>query len=96
MFSGDWMKKDFKRTMEERLSLPSEAMSEVPYLEMKGSKSVSVENHRGISAYTDDEIKINVKRGKILVQGSNLRIVCMNRRRIEVRGTLRAVILESL
>lgn len=88
------MKKERLRTLEETLALPSEAALNTPYVEIRGKKSVSVENHRGISEYTDDAIIINVKHGKIAVQGDHLRIVCMNRRRIEVHGSVQAVIME--
>lgn len=94
MFSGDRMKKGRIRTLEETLALPSEAALNTPYVEIRGKKRVSIENHRGISEYTDDAIIINVKHGKIAVQGERLTIAGMNRRRIEVHGMIQAVIME--
>ena len=88
------MKKERIRTLEETLALPSEAALNTPYIEIRGKKSVSIENHRGISEYTDDAIIVNVRHGKIVVQGDRLRIVCMNRRCIEVYGSVQAVTME--
>ena len=87
------MKKHLEYTIGDKLDLPAEAISNTPYVELRGNRSVSIENHRGILVYDGEEIKINVKRGVICVQGSNLTIGGMNRRRIEVRGNIRSIVL---
>lgn len=80
--------------IEEKLSLPSEAITNTPLVEIRGKRSVCIENHRGIKEYTEDEVKVHVKRGQISIQGNVLKISCMNHRRIEVCGNIRAVVLE--
>ena len=80
--------------MEEQLALPSEALANAPYVQIRGKRSVSVENHRGVLEYTDEAIVIAVKHGKICVQGDSLRISSMHRKRIEVRGTIFSIGLE--
>ena len=88
------MKLDWFDTMEERLSIPSEALPNVPYIQIHGNRSVSVENHHGILEYTNERIVIAVKHGKICVQGDGLRISGMNRCQIEVRGMIFSVAME--
>ena len=88
------MKHDFVNSVSEKLSLPAEAIGEIALTELRGKRSVHIENHRGILEYSDDLIKISVKRGAISVIGGNLRIVCMNRKCVEIRGSIRALELE--
>ncbi len=80
--------------MEEKISLPPEAIANAPLIELRGKRSACIENHRGIKEYTDEQIVVHVKRGQISVQGIGLKISCMNRQRIEIHGNIRAVILE--
>lgn len=88
------MKKDFAATVGEKLALPPETMGEVPLVQICGKRRVSIENHRGILEYTDGVVKVAVKRGSILVQGSALTIARMTRRYVEISGNLRSVELE--
>ena len=80
--------------MQERFSLPPEAVANVPYVQIRGNKSVSIENHRGIMEYTQKKIVIALKQGKICVHGDELRISGMNRCSIEVHGLIFSVALE--
>lgn len=88
------MKVDFVGAVSDRLSIPEETIADVPVVELRGRRSVSVENHRGIAEYSPERIQIRVKRGLISVGGDDLRIVCMNRKRLEIRGGIRCVELE--
>ncbi len=94
MSMGDMMKKDFSNSIGEKLAIPTEAVSTLPLTEIRGKRNVSVENHRGILTYREEEIKLRVKRGAITIQGTALKIAHMNRRRIEIRGNIQAVVLE--
>ena len=91
---GDHVKIDWFNTMEERLSMPSETLPNVPYIQIHGNHSVSIEHHRGILEYTDERIVVGVKHGKICVQGDALRIAGMNRCCIEVRGMIFSITME--
>lgn len=88
------MKVDFVGAVSDRLSIPEETIADVPLIELRGRRSISVENHRGIAEYSPERIQIHLKRGSISVGGDDLRIVCMNRKRLEIRGGIRCVELE--
>ncbi len=96
MSMGDMMKKDFATAIGQKLSLPAETIGNVPLVEIRGNRSVCVENHRGIEEYSDESIRVNVKKGEIRIFGSCLTISCMNHRRIEVQGRLTRIELEGL
>lgn len=88
------MKREFGRQMTDRFAIPQEAVSNAPITELKGKQEVCIENHHGILEYTDESVKVAVKRGAIRVVGMGLCIVRMTRRRVEIRGSIRALELE--
>ena len=88
------MKKEFVHTVGEKLSLPPEALGEIPLAELRGCSSLTIENHRGILEYDDERVKVSVKHGAISVTGERLRIVCMSSRSLEIRGRIHSVELE--
>lgn len=88
------MKKDITNAVGEKFSIPTETLGEIPLILLRGKRSVSIENHRGITEYTDTVVQIEVKRGAVRVVGFGLSIVQMTRKCVEIRGTIRAVELE--
>ena len=88
------MKKDFVRSVSERLSLPAEAISAVPLIQLRGKRSFSVENHGGLLEYGDTKVKIAVKGGAVTVYGKEISICRMTSRCIEIHGCLWGVELE--
>lgn len=88
------LKKEFANTVGEKLALPPETLGEVPLVQLHGRRRVSIENHRGILAYTDSEVRVCVKRGSVLVEGSGMSIVRMTRRYVEISGSIRSVTME--
>lgn len=72
----------------ERFSLPPEALSDAPMVELRGKRSVVVENHRGVLEYTEERVRIAVRGGALCVLGSELSIAQMTRRRLELRGVV--------
>ena len=85
------MKKDIRQGLAEALSIPQEAMSDLPLVSVRGNRSVCIENHRGIVGYSEDCVQIAVKKGSIFVFGQKLYIACMSRRRLELRGLIRSM-----
>lgn len=88
------MKLKQKQTMAERLSLPAEAVSQAPLTEIRGKRSVTIENHGGILEYSEECVRIAVQRGAIRVVGSEICIARMTKQRVEIRGRLSRVELE--
>lgn len=83
--------KNVRRKMQEILSVsdfPSEILTGVPVLEIKGDTEAVIIRHRGVISYEEHEIRIASSLGCITVQGSGLVICQMNRERIQLRGTV--------
>ena len=88
------MKKDITAAVGEKLSIPAETLGEVPVVLLRGKRSVSIENHRGITEYRDTTVAVAVKRGCVRVSGNALCIARMTRKSVEIRGTIRTIELE--
>lgn len=53
-----------------------------------------MENHGGILEYSQELVRVAVKRGVVCVVGSNMEICRMTRRELEVRGRIQRVEME--
>lgn len=74
-----------------KLDLPADIVAGLPKMELTGFVEFSLEPHRGLLEYADQEILLDSSVGRILVRGENLSIRLMNRARITVAGDLRSV-----
>lgn len=89
---------DLKRNLSEKISektaIPEELISDVAVMHVRGKRSLSIENHRGVQAYEQEHIQIAVKRGCIHIYGFALTIARMTKKSVEIRGNLQRVELE--
>lgn len=85
------MKKEIVNTVSEKLSLPAEAMSDIPLTQLRGKRWVCIENHRGLLEYTEEIIRVAVHRGSLTVKGRCLQITRMTKTALEIKGTIYAV-----
>lgn len=83
-----------RKTLGEALAIPQETYSDQPLTQLRGRRNAVVENHNGILEYTDERVKIAVKRGSVCVIGAGLRIAQMTRSRVEIRGSIQRLELE--
>lgn len=88
------MKRNISGKLSERLDLPNEALTDTPLTRVCGRQSVSIENHHGIVEYTEQCVRVSVRRGTVAILGERLSIARMTRRCVEIRGAIRAVELE--
>ena len=88
------MKKEFANILGEKLSMPPEALGEIPLTEIRGNRSVAIENHRGILEYSEEKVRVAVRHGALTVHGRELRIVSMSGKNLEIRGSIESVEME--
>lgn len=72
------------------LDLPGEVAG-LPRVELLGDRELRVEAHKGILAYTTQEIHISGGRMIIRVLGSDLELRSMNAAELLITGDIRAV-----
>ncbi len=68
--------------------LASEPIPGRPLIELAGDRTVLIENHKGVSEYSNMTIGINVKFGKVLVCGSALELIQMSKDRLIISGQI--------
>ena len=71
-----------------------EANPQLPIVEVAGEGRVLVEHHRGVIAYTREEVRIRVNYGSVLVTGMELELRKMHRMQLIVAGKIDKIILE--
>ena len=94
MLSVMKMKQEFVHSIGEKLSIPTEAMSQQPCVSLRGKRSVRVEHHKGILEYSQECVRLAVHRGAICIFGRELTVTRMSERVMELSGKIERVELE--
>lgn len=63
--------------------------------ELYGNDRLLVEQHRGILSYGTETIRIGATYGLLTVQGQDLRLCCMSRSQLVIRGRILSVSVEG-
>lgn len=71
-----------------------EAALEDTIIEIVGQGRVLIENHRGVVAYGNEKILVNVKFGCVSICGENLTLIHMTKDQLIIRGVIHAVALQ--
>jgi sporulation protein YqfC len=84
------------KNWKERLSVPSDSSLKPRTLaEIYGCDRLLVEHHRGILGYGTQCIRIAATYGELVVEGEDLRLCCMSRSQLVIRGRLKSVTMEE-
>lgn len=67
----------------------------LPLIEICGQNRMLIENHQGIAGYGCCEIQINVRFGRIIVCGENLKLTNMSKEKLVITGRICAVNLRG-
>ncbi len=70
----------------EKTGIPSEVISSQPKIEMTGTKSLYIENHRGIKLITHESIIIKFSSGTMTAEGKEITIAEMTREYMLLKG----------
>lgn len=84
--------KDWKKKL---AALEPEGIRPKTLTELYGSERLLVEQHRGILGYGTECIRIDATFGVLVVEGADLRLCCMSRNQLVIRGKLQAVRIEA-
>ncbi len=88
------MKQEFVHSIGQKLSIPTEAMTQQPCVCLRGKRSISIEHHKGILEYSQECVRIAVHRGVIGIFGRELTVTRMSERTMELSGKIERVELE--
>ena len=75
----------------EALDLPGDVLAGLPHIELTGNRELRMENHKGILAYGEEEIRISGGKLEITVRGRELELRAMNAGQLFITGTIQGV-----
>ncbi|MDF2502056.1 MAG: sporulation protein YqfC [Anaerosporomusa subterranea] len=70
------------------LELPQDIVLDLPRMTMLGNIQMLVENHKGIIEYTPELVRIRLKQGELVINGSDLVLGNLQAEQILVEGTM--------
>lgn len=73
------------------LGLPPEVVANLPEITMSGSRTLTVENHKGVVDYGEELIRINTGAGMLEIEGNGFDILAITDEVIALTGRIRAL-----
>ncbi|MFZ3588199.1 sporulation protein YqfC [Bacillus sp. DJP31] len=81
-----------KRWMTHQLSLPADVTMDLPRITMIGQIHIYIENHRGLLSFSDQELRLLLKQGQLLIKGNSFVIKTILPEEILLEGKIEQVI----
>lgn len=63
-------------------------LSKLPLVEIAGQNRVLIENHQGVLGYSQEEIRIKVCYGCVIISGTNLQLLQMSKAQLVICGRI--------
>ena len=79
----------------DKFDLPAEIVMDIPKIIITGNKEITIENHKGISNFEKNLIKVNSKVGNINIEGTHIEILYIGGSTISITGKFKAIIYED-
>lgn len=79
------------KAMADVLDLPRDVTMEMPRITMIGQVQIYVENHRGVLLFHDQELRLLLTKGQLLIQGKELVIQTILPEEVLVAGEISQV-----
>lgn len=84
-------RKKIKRSLADILDLPGEVTLDMPRIVMLGNLRIHIENHRGITEYTGDVVRVAFSAGEVKITGQNLVLRTLLLDEVSVEGQITGV-----
>lgn len=84
-----------KEYLTSKLDLPKEIVMNLPRIIVVGQEEITIENHKGIIAFSTDSIKINSGIGTLKIDGKNFEILFIGGDTLTIGGRFKSIIYEG-
>ncbi|MGM7684465.1 sporulation protein YqfC [Cytobacillus sp. Hm23] len=74
-----------------KLELPADVTMDLPRITMIGQLHIYIENHRGLLSFADDELRLLLKQGQLLVKGESFVIKMIQPEELLLEGKIEQV-----
>ncbi|AQX53702.1 sporulation protein YqfC [Priestia flexa] len=89
--SKTW-RQQMKRWMTKTMELPADVLMDLPRITLVGQIHIYIENHKGLLAFSDTEIRVLLKQGQMLVRGEGLVIKVILPEELVLEGKINQVL----
>ncbi len=73
------------------LELPQDIVLDLPRVTLLGNIQMLIENHKGIIEYTSEVVRIRLKQGEIIINGSELTLGNLQPEQILIEGIINEI-----
>ncbi|WP_153123385.1 sporulation protein YqfC [Peribacillus tepidiphilus] len=80
-----------RKLLTKSMDLPNDVMMDLPRITMIGQLHIYIENHRGLLTFSDQEIRLLLKQGQLLVRGQSFIIKTILPEEILLEGKIDSV-----
>jgi sporulation protein YqfC len=87
----NWLQ-EMRKWMTEKMDLPEDVMMDLPRITMIGQIHIYIENHRGLLTFADNEVRLLLKQGQLLIKGEQFVIKIILPEEILLQGKVVEVI----
>ncbi|NLA26935.1 MAG: sporulation protein YqfC [Firmicutes bacterium] len=77
-----------KEVIADFFELPYEVILDLPRVTLVGNVQLYIENHRGVIVYNENQVRLSVKNGEIIVRGEGLQIKNLLEGELLVKGLI--------
>lgn len=89
-------KKDkVRKKIADIFDLPPDIVLDLPRITLIGRIQLYIENHKGITQYEEDKIRISVNGGEIVIDGEGLKLRTVYNDDIYIEGVINSLALEG-
>ncbi|MGI6364394.1 MAG: sporulation protein YqfC [Bacillota bacterium] len=89
-------KKDkVRKKIADIFDLPPDIVLDLPRIILVGRIQLYIENHKGITLYDENEIRISVNGGGIVIGGKDLQLRTVYNDDIYIEGEIHSILLEG-
>lgn len=81
-------KGSFKEIISDMFELPREVVLDLPRVTLVGNVQLYIENHRGVIAYDENQVRLSVKNGELIIRGEKLQIKNLLGEELLIKGII--------
>lgn len=74
--------------------LPQEIILDLPRITLVGNMQLYIENHRGVISYDENEVRLSVNKGEVIIRGEGLQIENLLEEELLIKGALESLSYE--
>lgn len=84
--------KQIRNWLAKHLELPPDVMMDLPRITMIGQIHIYIENHKGLLAFSDKELRLLLAQGQLLIKGKSFVIKTILPEEILLEGEINQVV----